>query len=304
MVIDNKMILEQFKLRPANALDAAQFVEIMNSQYARKKNQEYFYWQYINPPEPTVLMCAFQGDQMCGMFGLKKRKLNNGVVIGQAIDMLIAPAWRKKGLFPELARQAVQYFGKEFDVLSVLANAAGNHAVVRSLGWRNAGIIKTFFLKNPQSVTCRPDGTDAGDCAGKVRFQKDQDYRNWRFDKNPCYSYKAVSVENATAWVKVFIDPLTNLRYGDIVDFDIPCLEAMNFRNLFYAACEYLKLQKVEAITVWALPGGLLRNIAESFGFQETSQERYFCLKIISPKCAYLDKFINWDLSEADSEIY
>ena len=79
------MYCEELILRPANALDASQFIEIMNSQYARKKNSEYFHWQYIDPYEPTVLMCAFEAGKIRGMFGLKKRRLNNGVVIGLSL---------------------------------------------------------------------------------------------------------------------------------------------------------------------------------------------------------------------------
>lgn len=147
MVINSKEVFDQLELRPANISDAFQFVALMNNQYARKIKQEYFYWQYVYPHEPTILMCAFKDDQMCGMFGLKKRRLNNGVFIGQAVDMLIAPEWRKKGLFPELAKQAVKSFNGEIDALCVLANTAGKHAVEASLGWCNVGTIRTFFLK-------------------------------------------------------------------------------------------------------------------------------------------------------------
>jgi GNAT superfamily N-acetyltransferase len=298
-------MFDRLTLRPAAISDAFKFVDIMNSQYSRKKTPEYFYWQYIHPYEPTVLMCAFEANQMCGVFGLKKRKLNNGVIVGQAIDMLIIPAWRGKGLFRELADHALQHFSKELDILCVFANAIGNYAVQRSIGWYHIGTIKTLFLKITGSVSSGFSFDESlKNKSVRFYFERNQDYTRWRFDKNPEYSYKAVRVGDTIAWVKIFIDPITNTRYGDIVDIMIPYASSRRLYDIVYAACKYLQLQGAEFITTWAMPGTLLRSATESIGFAERNQERYFCIKVLNPEYEYLTEFSNWNLVQADAEIF
>jgi hypothetical protein len=298
-------IYNRLTLRPADISDSFQFVDIMDNQYARKKKPEYFYWQYIYPYEPTVLMCAFEAKQMCGMFGLKKRRLNNGVIVGQAIDMLIIPDWRRKGLFCELADHAIQHFGKELDILCVFANASGNYAVQKSLGWHYTGTIKTLCLKVTGNISSlQPVDDLLENKGGRFYFERSQDYTQWRFDESPEYSYKAIRVENNIAWTKVFIDPVTNTRYGDIVDIMMSYTSARRLYDILYAAYEYLQLQGAEFISTWAMPGTLLRNVTESIGFDETNQERYFCIKVLNPECEYLTEFSNWNLVQADAEIF
>jgi len=299
------MLCDQLMLRPATALDASQFVELMNSQYARKKDTRYFDWQYIHPCDPTILMCAFEAGKLCGMFGLKKRELNNGVVVGQVIDMLIVPTWRKKGLFRALAEEAVQQMEQELDIVCVLANAVGNYAVQKSLGYQHIGTIKTHLLKTSEYISGTSIEEDIlNEGKDNVRFVKSQEYNRWRFDENPCYSYETICVKEATAWVKIFADPVTSIKYGDIVDIESSKTSATSLRGVLCAACDYLKLQNVKGITVWAMVGSLLREMAESIGFQESDQERYFCAKVLNPKCEYLIEFHNWRLVEADSEVF
>jgi hypothetical protein len=299
-------MVNQLTFRPANISDAHQFADIMNSQYIRKKKPEYFYWQFICSYEPSVLMCAFEGSLMAGMFGLKVRKLSNGVVAGQAIDMLIAPKWRGKNLFCKLAEHAVQHFDKKFDILCVFANVAGSHAVQRSLGWQLVGTIRMFCLKGDASISsCQSSDMPLQTETDRVYFEKNNDYRQWRFDKNPEYSYYTVRIDKtAGAWVKVFVDTLTGRKFGDIVDMQTNGISRIGLHNILTAACKYLQSQNVEFITTWAMPETVLRSVAEPLGFKETNQERFFCIKILNPDCGYLNDFSAWHLVQADAEIF
>lgn len=292
--------------RPANISDAAQFVNIMNDQYARKIKPEYFFWQFIYSYEPAVLMCAFEGSQMAGMFGLKVRKLSNGAVAGQVIDMLIAPKWRGKNLFKQLAEHALQYFDKKFDILCVFANAAGSRAVQESLGWGLVGTIRTLYLEGGAGIpSWQSSDMPLRTETARVYFEKDDDYRRWRFDKNPEYSYFTVRADKtADAWLKIFIDPVTGRRFGDIVDVRTGDVSRRGLHDIFSAACKYLQSQNVEFITTWAMPETVLRSVAESLGFKEAEQERFYCIKTLNPAYGYLNDFSVWHLMQADSEIF
>lgn len=295
-------VFANLQVRPATAVDASQFVDLMNMQYARRKTPAYFHWQYMQPFEPTVLMCAFEDGQMCGMFGLKDRRLDNGLRVGQAVDMLITPTWRRRGLFSTLAGQAIEFFDGAFDLLCVFANPAGRDAV-KSLGWQHVGTIRSLYLDGTGPVR-------GGVMADRLeqyprrRFRRTDQYRQWRFHKHPDYSYTAVESGGSVAWAKIFIDPVTHRKYGDIVDILYPSHSPGAICNSLFSVCEELLARGVEGITTWGMPGTVVRSAAESVGFQETDQERHFCVKALDPAHEYLTDLTYWDLVQADSEIY
>lgn len=299
------MTLDQLILRPANISDANQFADIMNKQYLRKKMPEYFKWQFINSPEPTVLICAFEAERICGIFGMKKRMLNNGVSVGQAIDMLIVPEWRGKGLFKKLAEEAVQYFNKQLDMLCVFANPVGSRAVQEALGWHLTGTIKTLAINLGTDIALESEITSKEmDNKPRFHFDKNEGYRNWRIKENPVYSYVSIKDGDSIAWVKTFTDPLKNTKYGDIVDIIVPGNSVLAMCRVIRAACRHLRAEGAELITIWAMPGTLLRGAVKSIGFKEINQERYFCTKVLNPKCKMFTEFSSWELAQVDTEIF
>jgi len=58
--------------RQAIPSDIPRLIDLMNSQYVRKKGEAYFLWQYFNAYYPTVLFCAFDKTQLVGMFGFSE----------------------------------------------------------------------------------------------------------------------------------------------------------------------------------------------------------------------------------------
>ena len=56
--------------RPVSHEDTPRLVELFNAQYARKKNESYFNWQYFESVWPTVVMGAYANGRLEGVFGL------------------------------------------------------------------------------------------------------------------------------------------------------------------------------------------------------------------------------------------
>ena len=137
------------------------------------------------------------------------------------------------------------------------------------------------------------------------KFHYSNDIRVWRFDKNPDYKYTHVMLTTGEFIItKVFEDPVTGVRFGDIVDFECGLNSKKLLRELFLKAVMQLKEQAVESITTWTLPHTPLREVIESLGFTEFLQERYFCLKVLNQKYEYLYNIENWHLVQSDAEIY
>ena len=292
--------------RRAESIDIPQLVALFNSQYARKKGESYFLWQYFNSYYPTVLFCAFANGKLIGMYGLQKRLLNNGVKVGQAIDMLVSPEFRGKGVFKQLADHAVQCF-QDVDLLCVFPNLNGKNAVEKSLGWETVGKIDSMCVK-PQSII----DVSIGDTEpwefeqdqSLYKFAYDNDIRKWRFGEHPDYTYRDVSNKEKHAGTKIFTDHHDRRRFGDIVEFECDLGNKSLLTDLFAKTCHYLKNQDVEGITTWALPHTELHGVVKKLGFSELIRERYFCIKILNPQHKYLADFSCWHLVQADSEIY
>jgi len=299
------MVKGTITYRPAIKKDIPQLVALMNAQYQRKINTAYFKWQYFSSAYPTILFCALEKNNIVGMFGLQKKVLSNKLKAGQAIDMLIAPLYRGQGIFKKLADLATGHF-KDLDLLCVLPNSVGKNAVVSSLGWKNIGKLDVLRSSVKRSVTINSEKKSLNRRYERpVHFRYTEALREWRFKKNPTYTYYRIQASNQIyAMVKIFTDPVSDLRFGDIVDIHCPLNESSKIKLLIVKAMVFLSRQKVKEITMWALEHLLLYEILLSLGFKKRSQERYFCVKMISKKASYLKDLKKWHLVQADTEFF
>ncbi len=297
--------------RPAIPADIPAMMALMNAQYQRKKTGAYFQWQYFTSRDPTVSWCAFVGDELIGMFGLQKRRLFDGTFLGQAIDLLVSPQWRGKGVFPSLAERAASHFS-DLAFFCVLPNANGKAAVESALGWKTLAKIDTMEVDVEQIPDRVPDLRDVLEIADRtrsnvplLRFRYDDAFRQWRFDAHPEYHYRTVMGDaSAFAFVKQFVGPIGSIAYGDIVDFSCDLQDPERLRDLFFAAAKALQADGVRTVTTWALPHTLLHHVLIAIGFRDMKQERYFCVNVL-PQCVadYTD-ITRWHLVEADAELY
>lgn len=301
-------MFEDVSYRPARESDIPQLVSLINSQYIRKKTSDYFHWQYFNSCYETVLLCAFENDALIGTFGLQKRKLRNRLISGQAIDLLVAPEWRGKGIFGDLGRRATGFF-QDLDFLCVLPNANGKMAAEKTLGWKTIGKIdlmcKNVLDDDRSHEMNEHKHSMVFDRQDFMQFEYSATIRKWRFEENPTYKYDYVELDSASSAVtKLFEDPVTHKRYGDIVDFECQLDDLDRLTDLFKAASKHLLQQHVETVTTWALPGTPLLQVIKSLGFSASPQERYFCIKALKPQCEFLYDYSRWHLVQSDAEVY
>ena len=141
---------ESLLFRPAKISDIEQLVNLMNSQYARKKNQDYFVWQYFQSYYPTTLMCAVNNDKVIAMLGMQQRILINGAKIAQLIDILVDKEWRGRGIFKQLAQKAIQDFN-EVDLLCSFCNQNGKLACEKQMNFTTLAKIDQMSLTNLES---------------------------------------------------------------------------------------------------------------------------------------------------------
>lgn len=307
----SKEIIERVKelnptvcIKQAKETDADAFVNLFNIYYKRKTSKAYFNWQFFESPFASALFMAFDGDKLIGYYGIKIYPLTNNSNAGFAIDFLIDETHRKKGIAFLLDEQVIQFCNEnKAGCLTALPNAFGN-AAFKALGFKSIIKVDTLLL----DTLNRPVGyveplIIANENGLQIGFKKDESFRHWRFDLNPLYKYKKVSLnDNCFAITKIFTDPVSKESFGDIVDIHFDSLN-IAFRLVDKVVAEMV-LQNVKAITIWALPHTHLYNGLTTKGFLKQTQERYFCVKPLTPEFENLASVQLWNLVEADAEIY
>lgn len=304
------------EFRPVKISEGDQFVSLMNRTYARKKAIEYFKWQFFDSPLKSVLMGAFLKERLIGCFGLQCRKLNNGLTAGQAIDLIVDEDFRGRGIFSKLGKAAVDYFGDSLDFYFSLPNASGRGALGGSLGYKTIMVIRTLVLTTvgekhnhdlARIIGTWDDLTIKNNKKAQSRslyFVRDLEELKWRFGDNPDYGYSIIKINgDAFAIVKIFVDPVNQEHFGDIVDFGFKVEGVSLLESLFSSAADYFREKAANKVTCWPSSNNLVK-ILDKIGFVETSQERYFCINVFQPGHEYLYDASNWFLVEADAEMY
>ncbi|UCB47398.1 MAG: hypothetical protein JSV25_08335, partial [Spirochaetota bacterium] len=276
---------------------------------------DYFLWQYFHTPMKTVVIGAFLKERLIGSLGLQCRSLNNGLAGWQAVDVIVDEVYRKQGVFTSLAKFAFDHYSDEMDFGFILPNEAGRIAVERSLGWKNVDLIKTLSLDQKQDDfplisraefiddLCSMSMENKKIADNRVYFLRDKDCMRWRFGKNPEYNYFVIKIKDSFSVGKIFTDPDSGRRFGDIVDYG--CVDSVDLMTeVFYATILYFQERGINNITTWAFPETSVYSILRNVGFIESMQTRFFCLKAFKSELHYLYDLSNWLLVEADSEVY
>ncbi len=298
------------QFRRAQSSDLEEAVRLMNAMYARKKNVNYFLWQYFDPRARASLYCAFEASVLVGLFGLQVKLLSNGLCCGQAMDMLVHKDFRKQGIFSALATFVLQKF-KHLDLFCVFPNLAGKMATERGLEWKtllkipnNVGNVGDFASSDRTNDDCDNVREAVGNAkAHTIAFQYDRRYSAWRFEAHPLYNYFASSNRQAVAVMKIFVDPVRQETVGDIVHLE-GIEEPDRLHELLDRSIAALRSRGVHLITTWAINRPVVERELRHKGFRQAAQERYFCLKVNRPDLEYLYSPEVWSLEQADTEVF
>lgn len=291
-------------IREASLADGEQFVALFNSYYRRKTSLAYFQWQFFNTPFESKLFTAFHDDKLVGYYGVKIFPLSGDILTGFAIDLLIHEPYRKTGIVFLLEAAIIDYCkAKQVCVMSALPNAFGN-AAFKSLGWKSIAKIDTLVLDDlnlGSFSTLRNSIVDYND--GLTKFIKDDQYRNWRFNSHPIYKYEPITLDEDNYTItKLFNDPVNGNVLGDMVD--VSCTHPQKFELLLSTVLVQMKAKNVHTLTTWALSHTHLYFLLKELGFRTLPQERFFCVKVINSNLDKLYQISNWDLVQADAEIF
>jgi N-acetylglutamate synthase-like GNAT family acetyltransferase len=289
-------------LRSATRDDAFRFVELFNKHYNRKITVEYYYWQFFNDVEDSILFIAEEDDALIGVLGIKTRPLNIGVKSGFVIDFLIDEEYRKRGISILLHQKAVEHCNShQIPVMSALPNFFGN-AALKSLGWISLCRVDKLVWRNSTKSDERTS-IHLTVNHNLICFEKGADFESWRYDQNPVYRYKKYAGQKDNYIVtKIFEDPVSKSRSLDIVDMHMTSSEEMT--ALIHLLIEKCKGDEIDLITTWALGHTSNFVLLSNLGFVSERQERFFCLRPSVDMWADIENPEKWDIQAIDAEIF
>lgn len=290
--------------KPIEKTHIPQAVNLINSQYVIKKTENYFLWQYFDSYQQAALIGAYFKNEIIGMSGIQKRKLQNGTNIGILMDLIINPKWQGRGITLSLIEKTIHSFAN-IDAVIGFPNAKGRNVLEKRGKFKNLGRI------NAVVITAKDINTSACSNIQKMNekffeFEYSKRFLTQRFNQHPLYKYDYVNLSSEIfAVTKIFIDPTKNNKIiGDIVYFNCDLNNESIARDLFLKAILHLKEKSAEIITTWILPHISLYKVLKLIGFLELSQERYLCLKVLNSRYEYLYDFARWHIVQADTEIF
>lgn len=294
-------------IRKAEAEDIPEILSLFNANTAPPKSAYHFqWWNRI----PSVTFCATQGERIVGMFVVLRRKLINNLSCGVLMGLVVEKEWRGRGLFKDLGDLAMNYF-EDIDLFCCLTNQIGEKALKKNFDFRTIDTIETMLLPIAANTDCpeyvnTPITADTRFTNFRIRkndtvmFSADGEFRRWRFASHPRFSYRMIRADSDEFVVmNTYRDEETNIRYGDIADFESKALEEGRLIPLFNCASVSLK-KDVDMVTIQAVPNSLLHGVAKKMGFRESDIRHYFSIKVKEPHNEYLYDSSKWLLKWGD----
>jgi GNAT superfamily N-acetyltransferase len=291
-------------LRAAVPSDAPVYGRLMSHGFAGPDFERRFAWQYFNELDHSTLFIAEVAGEPVGMSGVELRPLSNGWLSGAMIDVVVAPAWRRRGVLRAVAG-AIESHARSRGafVLTSLVNSAGAAAVENIAGWSVRRSIP--ILRRATAPAFAPEPAYEGIAPGSdapVRFERSDRYRRWRFAEHPFYRYLfAASSDGTTAVLKLFGSPPN----GDIVEVFGALDDMRSLESAYRAATSALFAAGAADALIWgALPQGE-RELLGRLGWREDAASgRFLAVKVLDDAATFLNDARRWRIQPADIEHY
>lgn len=263
-----------------------------------------FVWQYANSLRHSTLFVAEVDGASIGMAGLEIRQLSNGWRAGAVIDVVVAAAWRKRGVFRRVIG-ALESFARtaRVSVLTSIVNAPGAAALERINGW---SLLTRIPLLRRDSTAAFPRQSVSEDIAvagiEPVGITRDDRYREWRFRNHPFYRYQRISVSGGVeAEVKAFGSPVR----GDIVEVFGSVRNVGALDAAYRCAAESLARSGATDVITWGILPPFELELLKRLGWRsEQTQDRRFAVNPLTDEAHILSDVSRWRIQPADIEHY
>jgi hypothetical protein len=302
-------------IREAVRSDIPQITKLLKPLYGYRRDKDFFVWQCFENIRSAVLVVAQESQAIVGMLGVQEVRTNNGLIGGQISWINIAEHKRGSGLFSEMGNRALGHF-MHLDFIFVFANKSAVNACKKSFGMTFIGeldrlILDSIYFEADVTLRIETIRTDTvfdsiPQKSNLVSFQRDAEYRRWRYSGSTEYQYFKFSLPSGEYVVTKLFQPFNSQEpiVGDIVDCECDLSDNGRLRQLFRSACFHLKQMGASCVSTWAVEGTPLSGVLREIGFSGSHHNSFFGINVFQQKYKDLYNYHAWHIVQSDATNY
>lgn len=145
------------KIRPYIAGDESGILKlrrcVFGVQDPFKLKRDTWQWEFLENPEGRALIIvAEEKDKIIGHYGLLPTRISyygKDILVGLAVDLMVHPGFRRKGLFLKLFERVVEEAKKyNFNAIWGFPNRIALPVYTNKLGWYHVKTLKIYVMVN------------------------------------------------------------------------------------------------------------------------------------------------------------
>ena len=322
--------MEKVRVRPYCPGDESGILALYNAVFNLDLPQKMWQWTYQQvPEEAAIIVVAENNEGIVGHYAVQPRPFwlnETPTLAGLAVGTMVHPSHRnlttlvemahlayelcrEKGLlflyaFPNDVAWKIRQMVLEWQALPQLTEWEGALPVSDSLTASEIEIYKDLPAASLASLSLPKMSHNHKGIGGR----RTPAWLNWRFFEKPDAEYKllvAGSLDNMEGYAVLKEYVRSGVRYGHIVDWQVPVAKASIAKNLLASAWKEFAQSKVECVSCWALPKSSLFQLLRDAGLTLTGRKTnfgYFNLSV--EKDEILASSGCWNISMCDSDVY
>jgi hypothetical protein len=312
-------------IRPYQPGDERPILDLFRQSYGRGLGEQVWAWRFRDHPAGAgVIDVAWDGDVLAAHYAVSPaivRMDGHDRRTGVSGTTMTHPAYRGRGLFPELARSTYARM-TELGMAMVFGfpNRLSHRGFIRDLGWIDISEVPTFRLSLPGRLSLPAACDNVVELDGfddrfdrlwnrlkddfRMVSRRDCRYLQWRYRRNPTGQYRILAYLDAQelsgyAVLKRYKEEWHVVDILALPDTDVG-------EQLIYRAAEIALEGSALALSLWLNVTHPLHWALERLGFQNEGPVTYFGGLILRPDLvgtiAY--EYRNWYLTMGDSDVY
>jgi hypothetical protein len=249
-----------------------------------------------------------------------------GEVILTALSMttMTHPEYAGRGIFTTLAEQLYNEESKKSNLKAVwgFPNKNSHYAFINKLEWIDLQKIPTLSCsfdnivpKGKTEVIIKDnfenkhvEAEKSVSQKQKIRIDKNLDYLNWRYRKNPSNEYLIFEfTKNDISYyavTKIFRSFQNNLKFEiDVLELAYPA-DTNILETLFASIKDHYKNFDVLQINLWMSKNDPKFLILNKLNFEKTQPETYLGVRKFDTGLDILNESTEWFYSMGDSDVY
>lgn len=322
--------MEKVRVRPYRPGDESGILALYSAVFSLDLPQKTWDWTYQQVPEEAAIIVVAENAQgIVGHYAVQPRPFwldELPCLAGLAVGTMVHPSNRNLTLLVEMAHLAydlcrqrnllflyafpndvawkIRQMVLGWQALPQLTEWEGALPLADSLPISKIDIYKNLPIESLASLSL-PKTSENHKGIGSRRTSA---WLNWRFFEKPDAEYKllvAGSLDNVEGYAVLKEYVRLGVRYGHIVDWQVPITKASIAKNLLASAWKEFAQSKVERVSCWALPLSSLFQLLQDAGLAPTGRKTNFgYLNLSLGSDVLLASSDNWNIQMCDSDVY